>query len=531
MSLCLTIMDKDNIYMGADSATSTIVNGDIVRVDTNARKIFDTNDYIIFCCGKVDNIRLILQYIKENKLRGIEDYLRSICNDNNDVFEAELLTYDKTKRVLYTFSQYNRFNKVEYKHPKDGIQILTSGYRTKEAFEIAKECIQNGEEVFDIFKDTYTKLICNGIGGNVVVYSNITHMRMFPLIDTTTCINIQGLDTYFINGEVICGQLVLGNKLVAKSDDGVVNISGNLISIYDKSGNKIVDLGEYASNTYGLMLYDDDGNVLIGREGLLNTYQDTVQENVDYYHPLILRAFIPENTKSIYKAYVRITLENFRAYSRGAKSSAQQTRSTSDGGYRASTTSSSPSQSRSTDSGGGSYISESTDVDGWWSGTDGHDHGITPYTRLAIYDGTEEVLSSDGKKKVSCLRGGGGWETFVPSGQHKHDVRINIPNHSHEFTIPSHSHGFEVPYHSHEFTIPSHSHDIEYGIYEGTRASNVYLRVNNTLVGGAYNSNMDAIEITPFLAIGAWNTITLSSTTLGRINASIFVQALMGAYK
>ena len=60
MSLCLTIMDKDNIYMGADSATSTIVNGDIVRVDTKAKKIFDIPDYIIFCCGKV---RLYLSFI------------------------------------------------------------------------------------------------------------------------------------------------------------------------------------------------------------------------------------------------------------------------------------------------------------------------------------------------------------------------------------------------------------------------------------------------------------------------------------
>ena len=529
MSLCLTIMDKNNIYMGADSATSTIIGDEIVRVNTNARKIFDINNYILFCCGKVENIESILKYVKENGLNNIEDYLRSICKNDCEVFEAEVLAYDKTKKILCTFSQYNGFNKIEYHHPKDGIQILTSGYKTKEAFEIARDCIQNGKEVFDIFKDTYTKLICNGIGGNVVIYSNVTHMRMFPLIDDTRCMNIQGLEEYFVNAEVLCGQLVLGNKLVARSDDGVVNISGNLISIYDKNGKKIVDLGEYANDTYGLMLYDESGNVLIGKEGLLNTWQDTVQENVDNIHPLVLRVFIPENTKSIYKAYVRFTLENFRAYSKSAKSVGSRTYTSSSGGGDVVTTDEGGRIYDSTEDGGGEYITATTDTQ-YEEGADsrGHDHGLDSGVQLAIYGGQAKL---DNGTYVIERNSGQPYVTWRKSGYHTHPVDFRIDPHSHRIRVDGHSHRVHIDDHEHDIYIEGHSHEIEYGIYEGSKASRVYLHVNNTLVGGAYNSNVDAIDITPFLYTGVWNTIVLTSNTLGRINASVFVQALMGAYR
>ena len=529
MSLALIVMDKTNFVMGADSAISTIVNGDIIRTSTNGKKIFEIENYIIYCCGNMSKINGVLTHIKENGLNNIESYLTLNCNENrNGFFDMEVVVYDKEDKTLNTFSQYNDFKNVKYNHPQEGVQILTSGYRTQEATDIAKKYFSQGLEVFDIYKNTYTDLICNGIGGNVVIYSTIGHMRMFPLVDNTKCINVIGMEEYYVNAEVLAGSLVLGSQLVAKSEEGIINIDGNLISVYNRQGKLKVALGEYTPNKFGLMLYSDSGDVLVSEDGLMQSYSDSRADNVDSSHPLVMRVFVPENTKSIYKAYLRFSLENFRAYSRGAKSSPSQSRSTNSGGYSSSTTDSSPSRSRSTSDGGGDYVSTTTDVDDKWkAGSDGHNHGIDDGVRLAVYGGTVKVGNDYAVKRND----GESYVTWRESGQHKHDIRIKIPDHDHDFTIPSHDHDFTIPSHDHTFTIPSHSHDIEYGIYESSdKPSGCWVYVNGKRAYGSFSSNQNALDITSFLQVGVFNEIKITSTKLGRIDCTVFCQILCGCY-
>lgn len=44
----------------------------------------------------------------------------------------------------------------------------------------------------------------------------------------------------------------------------------------------------------------------------------------------------------------------------------------------------------------------------------------------------------------------------------------------------------------------------------------------------AFSSSQNGINIAQYLSTGQWNTIELGSTRLGRIDATVFVQALMG---
>lgn len=41
MSLSLIMMDKDRILIGADTAISTIINNEIIRVSNNGKKILN----------------------------------------------------------------------------------------------------------------------------------------------------------------------------------------------------------------------------------------------------------------------------------------------------------------------------------------------------------------------------------------------------------------------------------------------------------------------------------------------------------
>ena len=531
MSLSLILMDKNDIYMSADSATSTIINGDIVRVDTIAKKIHNIDDFIVFCCGRVSRIPNILDYIKKNGIHGIERYLKEMCSEpKNGVFDMEVIVYDKDNKVLNTYSQYNDFKNIKYHHPQDGVQVLTSGYRTQEAFNIAKECVVNGKEVFDIFKDTYTSLICEGIGGNVVIYSNNYHMMMFPLVDTTKCISIENLETYHINAETVVGSLLLGENLIARSSDGVINISGNLISVYNRQGKLKVALGEYEPNIFGLKMFSDTGDVLISEEGILQSYSDSRADNVDSSHPLVMRVFVPENTKSIYKAYLRFSLENFRAYSRGATAYLGKSDTTDDGGQDVRSTDMSPIMSDTSDDGGGDYIITTTKVDNddWSAGVDGHDHGIDEGVRLAVYGGQLKVGDDYAVARNSS---GDAFVVWRESGQHTHGLEFSIDDHHHTFEMPIHNHSFKIPNHKHSFNIPAHSHNIEYGIYESSdRPSNCYVVINGRTVYGAFSSNQSALDITPFLQIGTFNEIKITSGKLGRLDCTIFCQILCGCY-
>ncbi len=92
-----------------------------------------------------------------------------------------------------------------------------------------------------------------------------------------------------------------------------------------------------------------------------------------------------------------------------------------------------------------------------------------------------------------------------------------------------HRHGME-----HTHSISNHTHDIIYGIYEGTLPTNITIKINGTdrtsILGGGtgFNSDQSNLNITSYLSIGQWNTIELGSSRLGRLDATVFIQALMG---
>ena len=531
MRLSLIMMDKDRILIGADTAISTIINNEIIRVSNNGKKIFELNDNIIYCCGNMDKIEGVLKHIKDNNLKGIEKYLKENCNeDKNGFFDMELIIYDKNTKTLNTYSQYNDFKNVKYHHPNEGVQILTSGYRTQEAFNIAKKYFEQELDVFDIYKKTYTDLICDGIGGNLMIYSNDFHMRLFPLIDRTKGINANGIPQYFVNAECLVGAMVIGQNLIARSEDGIINIDGNLISVYNRQGKLKVALGEYEPNIFGLKMFSDTGDVLISEEGILQSYSDSRADNVDSSHPLVMRVFVPENTKSIYKAYLRFSLENFRAYSRGATAYLGKSDTTDDGGQDVRSTDMSPIMSDTSDDGGGDYVITTTKVDNddWSAGVDGHDHGIDEGVRLAVYGGQLKVGDDYAVARNSS---GDAFVVWRESGQHTHGLEFSIDDHHHTFEMPKHNHSFKIPNHKHSFNIPTHSHNIEYGIYESSdRPSNCYVVINGKTVYGAFSSNQSALDITPFLQIGTFNEIKITSGKLGRLDCTIFCQILCGCY-
>lgn len=262
---------------------------------------------------------------------------------------------------------------------------------------------------------------------------------------------------------------------------------GTAVKIPDNLGRERVRLGNYEGNKYGLLLKDSSGQkTILDEDGILQTWQEGRADNVDSTHPLVLNVFLPSNTRSINQAILRFRLEPFRTHSKGIA-------------VASSTVGTSGPSSTSTTKAGGN-----------------HRHQMMEYigtVRENTYNNTQVYEfrcgdSSGGNGANFYIKSPGGYTQLYTKG-----------------ASGDHTHGME---HTHQVTIPEHNHDIEYGIYESTTPQNVKIKVNGVSVGGTYNTDQNNIDIKANLKVGTWNTIEISSTRLGRIDATVFIQALMG---
>ena len=322
------------------------------------------------------------------------------------------------------------------------------------------------------------------------------------------------------------------NAVLVDEPYNFVTINKTLgLQVKDNAGRERVRLGNYTTGKYGLLIKDSTGvKTILDEDGILQSWQEGRTDNVQSGYPLKLSLYVPNNTRIINKALLRFRLEAFRAYSTSVGTSATFT-PTSYGGGDGTWTSASRSSSSETSSSGGSYSSTtgdysmssgSTQTEDDRYNTGKHNHGITSGQKLAVFNGA-------GNAPIYSAE-------WVPSGAHNHGTHshgFSGKSHEHSFTIPSHDHKVTIGSHSHQIEIPGHTHPIVYGIYQSTTAYGVRIVINGidrtTALGGGsgFYTGQNNLEIGSFLTVGTWNTIDLSSTQLGRIDATVFIQALM----
>jgi len=259
-------------------------------------------------------------------------------------------------------------------------------------------------------------------------------------------------------------------------------------------------------------------------QGATNQMLVPFADNADNDNPAVLRIYIPDTMARINKCILNYQLEAFRAYSKAIEGGGGTTESTSDGGASSQTSSSGGGGTQTSSSGGA--ISETSgnptpleNKPNWWGyigERGGHNHGIPAGTRL--------LTSIDGSSV--------GW---VPASDHDHSFMnhghdIIIPTHRHDIDIPDHTHNISIPNHLHNITIPDHTHNLQFGIYRGTTANTVTIKVDGNLMP-AIQQGQD-INIVPYLSVddsgkiqrNTWHTIEIVPDKLTRIIANIFMQ-------
>lgn len=316
------------------------------------------------------------------------------------------------------------------------------------------------------------------------------------------------VNAYQINVNDEFADTALGKKVVVQGQlYNNVKITGTKgVQVLDNQNRERVQLGNWSSGRYGLKLTDASGNrTILDDNGILQSWQDGRCDNVDDKNPLKLHIYIPKETQRIYKAALRIYTEGFRAYSKATEWKGTQSTSTDSGGG----------DYTSTDGGGGDYTS--TEYDGGKVETS---HG---------------ACNVDGKVNTYDVKNNNGQRIGTVSmyyvNYHEHEVEF--PNHSHRVQIPGHTHGVNIPSHRHGVDIPGHQHDIVFGIYQ-ENASNVRTEIfingadrTSAISGSGYvYGNNDEMNLTSYLKNG-WNEIEVRSNGRCRVDATIFIQALL----
>lgn len=260
------------------------------------------------------------------------------------------------------------------------------------------------------------------------------------------------------------------------------------IQVLDNQSRERLQLGNWAPGRYGLNLKDASGNqTILDDQGILQSWQDGRCDNADSSNPLKLHIFIPNETSRIYKAALRIYTEGFRAYSKG----------TASGGGRPQTTS----------GGQGGYST---------TGAGGYD---TRYT--------EQYKNVDGgmERVYTKTRDGEDYNRWI-------DIYL-VKSHEHYFRVNDHIHRVDINSHTHYVDLPDHFHDIVFGIYQeyaGNVRMEVYINGNDRTSAVSGNSYIygrnDELNLTRYLATG-WNEIEIKTNQRCRIDATIFIQALL----
>lgn len=262
-------------------------------------------------------------------------------------------------------------------------------------------------------------------------------------------------------------------------------------------------------------------------QGATNQQIYNFTDNADATHPATLKLYISDSVVRINKMLLNIQFEAFRAYEKAIGGGGGQT--TSSGGGQTTSSgggSTTSSGGGSTTSSGGGTTSSSTSLrssntinssDNGGSGGENHNHGLARGDRLALIDYNNNII---------------GGVNFVPSGAHTHPGHTHTVG-SHTHSVSAHTHSVSAHTHTvkaHTHTVQDHTHKIEFGIYEGARASSATIKVDGVEIPApASYDNLDIVKYLKTDGSGkiqrnAWHTIQILPNSMSRIVGAVFMQ-------
>jgi hypothetical protein len=508
LSSVLVIQNKNNIYIGSDTAISTDLNGKYYRVNDCGEKLFCIDNKVIFCSGDLSLSYSIINTYKNSNNYTIDNLYNIIKQKYKNEYCLDVLvaSIENGLSVLYQISPYNNFEIIKKQiDNSNDFAIWTGGIKTKECYNSAYNYILKRNTIEKVYYNTFSEISCECVGGNLILYKlNKEGIKQLLNVKINENPNIHYISELIGNlslviAERLIGQIIMGSNVYIEDENGKLNITGDLLTVYDgatPTPNVRVKLGQYDTGKYGLYLRNKTGDTtILNEDGIMQSWGDSISDSVDSTHKLRMDFYVPDNMVSIKMFKLFFRLLPYRAYSTGA---------TSGGGT-------------TTSNGGGDIFTSGNqmeDFETWYTLSNGlHTHGGSTGTdHHSHYHHEHDDYNTDSDEYSH-------YHTINYDGVHQHEMLI-LGSHKHQITLTDHNH-----------TVGNHTHNITYGIYESTLATGVKVYIDGTLRldngGSGYTTDQANLDLSSWITTSGWHYLELSSSQLGRLSAAYFTQMFL----
>jgi hypothetical protein len=289
---------------------------------------------------------------------------------------------------------------------------------------------------------------------------------------------------------------------------------------------------------------------ILGDGEIASPIMGTHDDSLDATNPFEFYFYVPEGTVKILEFRLRFWLQKFRAYSKtaaaggGTTATSGASSATTTGGGGGATATSGASSATTTGGGGttatdyaggntslgyadlalagtGNTGSAGTGNTGS-AGPNTHGPSAYAYDHYHTQPSHTHTGPSHTHTGPSHTHTDNGHTHYMTDHRHTLGTHTHGMAHTHDVTLADHTHGMA---HTHDVTLTDHTHTAVYGIYEGTSATGVTVTINGVdrtaaLGGGAgFTTDQEDLDIASYLTMPGKNTISLTSTQLGRITA------------
>lgn len=286
MSSCLVLQAKDKLYIGADTSSSVFIDNKLYRLNDNTKKLFLLdNNTVLYCAGNNSIAKKVTQYISsiylqdDFSLTSLKNWLVEMYpykNKDKTVYDVEILiaTFKNNRTIVYQMSQYKNYDIISFEVSDVGVQILSAGIKNAECMSFAENELINKSGVKSIFRDTFSNLSCNYIGGYLDLYE-ISKNGVIKIFDNEK-INEHGIQyvndifnslSVSLNAEVLVSKLVMSENLWIENDSGTYKFTDdgfnasngkNTIKIQPNKSEELFSI--YKQNNKKFYI-DSDGNL------------------------------------------------------------------------------------------------------------------------------------------------------------------------------------------------------------------------------------------------------------------------------
>ncbi|WP_339236236.1 hypothetical protein MKX40_22235 [Paenibacillus sp. FSL R5-0517] len=186
MSYCQVMFNKDFLYMGADTAISSKLNGISYRLHNKGEKIHHVDDMIIFSSGDADLSKIIIDEFKTKEDRNIDTLKETIKHwfeqyyskrpgvkemvDSGKIVNMTVVAkFENGSPVLYELDQRSEFEIKKIK-AHDKVAYYNAGVNCKYDNEFFIDQTEKANDVFEAYRNTYANASSEKIGGNLELY-------------------------------------------------------------------------------------------------------------------------------------------------------------------------------------------------------------------------------------------------------------------------------------------------------------------------------------------------------------------------